>query len=234
MTTPLDDFKFSGDDLHQVHQFVINSLALYTNETIRTEKLDLRLVHETILEPTKFTDGSESFSPDGCTRVTCKLFKAALRAVTSFTEIKNGIGSDPIHQAQCDYVAFYSAEAVGLLSLFFQSCKLIPLERRPLRDASCCPSFLIGIAGPYMIISGAVLADRFIFQRLTDYIYLGGKPHLGDRLYEIAKVLTILKECIVELEQFYSGLPPVPNQFHRRSKPRLASSPSALPSYPPF
>jgi hypothetical protein len=85
-----------------------------------------------------------------------------------------------------------------------------------------------------MIISGAVLADRFISQHLTDYIYLGGKPHLGDRLYEIAKVLTILKECIVELEQFYSGLPPVPNQSHRRSKPRLASSPSALPSYPHF
>jgi len=120
MATPLDDFTFSGDDLRQVHQFVINSLALYANETIHMANLDLRLVHETLLESANFTD---AFSPNGCTRVTCKSLKVALRAVTSFTEIKNGIGeggSDPIHQAQCDYVAFYSAEAVGLLSLFFR------------------------------------------------------------------------------------------------------------------
>jgi len=159
MATPLDDFTFNGDDLRQVHRFVINSLAFYMNKTIRTENLNLALVHETILEPAKFTGASKSFVPDGCTRVTCKLFKAALRAVTSFTEIQNGIGEggwDPIHQAQCDYVAFYSAEAVGLLSLFFRvanhpfsasassRCILLSLiprwHCRPLHDRLWCRS----------------------------------------------------------------------------------------------
>ena len=85
-----------------------------------------------------------------------------------------------------------------------------------------------------MIISGAVFADRFISQHLTDYIYLGGKPHLGSRLYEIAKVLTILRECIIELEHFYVGFPPVPIQSKRQSKPPLAFSPSVSPSFPHF
>ena len=70
-----------------------------------------------------------------------------------------------------------------------------------------------------MIISGAVLADHFISQNLMDYIYLGGRPHLGEQLYEIAKVLMILRECIVELEQFYLGLPPVLIQSKWWSKP---------------
>jgi hypothetical protein len=103
----------------------------------------------------------------------------------------------------------------SLVYRLLELCEPIPsfdgLSREePLRDACCCPSFLVGIAGPFMIISSAVFADRFISQHLTDYIYLSGKPHLGNRLYEIAKVLTILRECIIELEHFYVGLPPVP------------------------
>ena len=126
MSAPLDDFKFSSDDLREVHKLVINSLSLYQNESLRKNDLnDFRLVHDDILESTVLGDG-HSFTPDGNTRVFCKLTKGlALRAVTSFTEIKNEIGeggSDPIHQAQCDYVAYYSAAVVGLLFfvLFFR------------------------------------------------------------------------------------------------------------------
>ncbi len=62
-----------------------------------------------------------------------------------------------------------------------------------------------------MIISGAVFADRFISQHLTEYIFLGGMPHLNSRLYEIARVLKTLKLCLHELKTFYGDLhPPAP------------------------
>ena len=40
----------------------------------------------------------------------------------------------------------------------------------PVRKACCCPAFLIAMAGPNIISSSAVFADRLIAQTLTDYI----------------------------------------------------------------
>lgn len=124
MTTPLNDFKFNSDDLCQVHKFVINSLAFYQNVDFYKKNLnDFWLVHDDILKSTILRN-RYSFTPDGNTWTSCKLSKGpALCAVTSFTKVRNGIGeggSNPIHQVQCDYVAYYSAEVVGLF--FFLSC----------------------------------------------------------------------------------------------------------------
>ena len=129
MTTRLDDFEFSSDDLRQVHKFIAKSLALYQNEDIRMVNLDdFHLVHKGILDLVKFQRKLKTFTPDGITRVACKSFKApALRAVISFTEIRNGTrkgGSNPIHQAQCDYVAFYSAEALHFFFFSFLCSEL--------------------------------------------------------------------------------------------------------------
>ena len=129
MTTRLDDFEFSSDDLRQVHKFIAKSLALYQNEDIRMVNLDdFHLVHKGILDSVKFQRKLKTFTPDGITRVACKSFKApALRAVISFTEIRNGTrkgGSNPIHQAQCDYVAFYCAEALHFFFFSFLCSEL--------------------------------------------------------------------------------------------------------------
>jgi hypothetical protein len=59
-----------------------------------------------------------------------------------------------------------------------------------------------------MIISGAVFADRFISQHLTEYFFLGGTAYLDKRLYEIARVLKTLKLCLNELKIFYGNLIP--------------------------
>ena len=108
---------------------------------------------------------------------------------------------------------------------------LIVFQREPIRNASCCPAFLIGIAGPYMIISGAVFADRFISQHLTEYIFLGGTPQLNERIYEITKVLKALKLCLGELDEFYANLAPTTLPLSRLGKPyqksqRLPPTPS--------
>jgi hypothetical protein len=59
-----------------------------------------------------------------------------------------------------------------------------------------------------LIISGAVFVDRFISQNLTDYLYLGGSPYIDTRVREIAKVLQVLKECLADLDRYYSELSP--------------------------
>ena len=58
-----------------------------------------------------------------------------------------------------------------------------------------------------MIISGAVFADRLISQYLTEYIFLGGTPQLNERIYEITKVLKVLKLCLGELDEFCKPSP---------------------------
>ena len=65
-----------------------------------------------------------------------------------------------------------------------------------------------------MSISGAIFTDRFVSQRLTDYVYLGavGMADFSSRLYEIAKLLQVLKVCITELREFYSTLLPNPSR----------------------
>jgi hypothetical protein len=47
----------------------------------------------------------------------------------------------------------------------------------------------------------------FISQHLTDYIYLGGLPHLGKRLDKIADILRILKASMIKLERSLSHSP---------------------------
>jgi len=81
----------------------------------------------------------------------------------------------------------------------------------PIRDASCCPAFIIRITGPYICIAGTVFADRFISQPLTEYIYVGGKPDISKRIYEIARLFSVLKDCLADLELYYSSLLPAPD-----------------------
>ena len=69
----------------------------------------------------------------------------------------------------------YFPEAVDFPFFFpcIQSSSSKPIlchwKRQPPQDA-CCPSFLSAIAGPCMIISGAILVDTFISQHLMDYM----------------------------------------------------------------
>ncbi|EGN94601.1 hypothetical protein SERLA73DRAFT_188573 [Serpula lacrymans var. lacrymans S7.3] len=62
-----------------------------------------------------------------------------------------------------------------------------------------------------MTISGAVFTDRFISQRLTENIYLGGGPRLNNQVYNVARALRLLKEGIADLHAYYSSLFPLPN-----------------------
>lgn len=70
---------------------------------------------------------------------------------------------------------------------------------------------MLAIAGPRFLVSGAVFADTFICQELTDYITLGSHPTHPDRgLRRVAQVLHALKECIQDLVVFYTNLADAP------------------------
>jgi serine/threonine protein kinase len=71
---------------------------------------------------------------------------------------------------------------------------------------------LVGIAGPYLTVTGAIFSDRLTTQRLTDYVYLG--PHLNrngrsgrdEGIHQVARVLRALEASTNLLRDFYLGL----------------------------
>ena len=109
---------------------------------------------------------------------------------------------------------------------------MILFQSQQLRAASCCPCFLIGISGCTMAVSGAVFADRFISQRLTDDIYLGGGPRLSDQVYKVASILRLLKNGISDLDSYYANLtlpaPLLPSSRSVRASRRAVVQPSSL------
>lgn len=98
----------------------------------------------------------------------------------------------------------------------------------------------MAIAGPRLLVTGAVFANTFIAQELTDYITLGSHPTDPDRgLRRVAQVLAALRECISDLSHFYDDLkfskapqkaPPV--RGSRFSQPQLADTSQYVPERP--
>ena len=95
--------------------------------------------------------------------------------------------------------------------------------------------------GPNIIVSGAVFADKIITQALTDYISVIPRPNRNNRSpfddagYRIAHLFHALKECINDLDAYYSQLvqtmtPPLVPQadgvFGRRPPARVSAGAS--------
>ena len=63
------------------------------------------------------------------------------------------------------------------------------------------------MAGPTLMVAGAVFANTFIAQRLTDWLALD--PHPTDHeegLRRVAQVFVAIRECVQDLDHFYSNL----------------------------
>jgi hypothetical protein len=76
------------------------------------------------------------------------------------------------------------------------------------RNACCCPTFILSVVGPYMMISGAVLVDKVIVQPFTDYIWLGGDPFYTDRVKVVANIFHWLSHALDALRTFYDRFEP--------------------------
>lgn len=68
------------------------------------------------------------------------------------------------------------------------------------------------MAGPNIIVSGAVFTDTLVSQCLTDFISviprlaLDGRSPLGSAVYRVARLFRALKSCLKDLDDYYSGL----------------------------
>ena len=118
MAEPLNKTTFTSTELRNAHQLIIDSVAFYADEKTRISKIQETLnvlVSPELFWNTEIPFGQRTFKPDGMMRCICQKFPRCDTGAFEFTEVKNGVGeahSDPIHQAQCDYVAYYSDEAV--------------------------------------------------------------------------------------------------------------------------
>ncbi|CAE6423706.1 unnamed protein product [Rhizoctonia solani] len=122
--------------------------------------------------------------------------------------MKNEIGtgsSDPSIQAAQSYTNFWSSTAV---EDWLNSC--------------CCPSILIGIAGPWMCILGAIFLDRPVVQPLTDFLWVGEDPVRPLELDNIARVFHSINQARDELEDYYeANNPPSPGKNNTSPFPYL-------------
>ncbi|KAF9024245.1 hypothetical protein BDZ89DRAFT_954897 [Hymenopellis radicata] len=101
-------------------------------------------------------------------------------------------GSDPSLQLSFLYAQYFCAP-----------------ERDALLKQSNCPSFLLGIAGPWIVICGAVLPHKTVVQRLSGYEW-----HACSRIDDDAQVLAAarrffaLRCAVAELAEYYRGVQP--------------------------
>ncbi|KAL5631181.1 hypothetical protein ACGC1H_006876 [Rhizoctonia solani] len=123
-------------------------------------------------------------------------------------EMKNEIGmgsSDPSIQAAQSYTRYWSDNTA-----------------RHWLNWCCCPSILIGIAGPWMCVFGAIFLDRPVIQPLTHFLWVGEDPARPSELGYIARVFDCISYARDELEHYYStSNPPSLGENTARAFPYL-------------
>ena len=126
MAEPINKAAFTGPELRKAHQLLIDFVGFYADEKTRISKIQEALnvlVSPELFWNTEIPYGQRTFKPDGTMRCICEKFPGRDTGAYEFTEVKNGVGeahSDPIHQAQCDYVAYYSDKAARLFFSFLR------------------------------------------------------------------------------------------------------------------
>ena len=97
-----------------------------------------------------------------------------------------------------------------------------------MRNNSCCPTFLVATAGAWLAVLGGVFTDKWIVQRLTDFVGTGlDTPFAEARCREMARTMYALRRNIERLEKYYEALDLHPNA-HKYVHP------SAFPSITTF
>ncbi|KAG2052546.1 hypothetical protein BDR06DRAFT_515094 [Suillus hirtellus] len=76
-----------------------------------------------------------------------------------------------------------------------------------LRSKCNCPTFLVAHAGPWLAVLGAVFTDKYIVQRLTDFIWIPARSALDDdQFLRIGRVLYALRKSVAQLRDWYDNV----------------------------
>ena len=93
-----------------------------------------------------------------------------------------------------------------------------------MRNNSCCPTFLVATAGAWLAVLGGVFTDKWIVQRLTDFVRTGlDTPFAEARCRQMARTMYALRRNIERLEKYYEALELHPDA-HKYSHPTFFPS----------
>ncbi|OJT09955.1 hypothetical protein TRAPUB_13565, partial [Trametes pubescens] len=98
---------------------------------------------------------------------------------------------------------------------------------KPFRDVSCCPCLLVAIAGPNIMVGGAVYAEQIIATSFTSYISIapldvpGPRPMYDAAIWRAARLMRALKQATVALDEHYAAVTQALNVASARSADRL-------------
>ncbi|KIY44873.1 hypothetical protein FISHEDRAFT_77093 [Fistulina hepatica ATCC 64428] len=72
------------------------------------------------------------------------------------------------------------------------------------RCKSCCPAFIISIAGPWITISGGVFTDKIVVQRLSHLVWCStASTFESEHVYRVARLFYALRMAISNLAKWY-------------------------------
>ncbi|KAG2030090.1 hypothetical protein BDR03DRAFT_879240 [Suillus americanus] len=129
-------------------------------------------------------------------------------AVEEKNEFGDG-GSDPSVQASFSFVH-------------------VTREHAELRLKCNGPTFLVAHAGPWLAVLGAVFTEKYIVQRLTDFIWIPAHSALDDdQFLRIWRVLHALRESVARLTDWYKCV------LECNEPPYDASNPTVRPRFYP-
>ncbi|KAK0203313.1 hypothetical protein DFS33DRAFT_1474383 [Desarmillaria ectypa] len=95
------------------------------------------------------------------------------------------------------------------------------------RNATCCPTFILAVAGPWMAVFGAVFTDKLIVEPLTDHIRVVDLNLNSPHYRRIARLFHVLRTCLASLADYWDTLVipsvPVTSAIHPRYFPHVNS-----------
>ncbi|KZV94011.1 hypothetical protein EXIGLDRAFT_673499, partial [Exidia glandulosa HHB12029] len=185
---------FESNDIRSARELIAASAKFFRDEAAFQQAIAKPLEH--FLGPYSASKYSTYYLPKHSFECDChRRTPETDGALSLIGELKNGIGegeSDPFEQAAavCCRMAIHVDESV-----------------RQMRLRTCMPCFLLAMTGTHLAVGGAVLADRYIVGRFTDYISLipldhGDDPEL-ERIEIIVRTLRSLRICLDELDKWY-------------------------------
>ncbi|KAG8685839.1 hypothetical protein FRC08_012883 [Ceratobasidium sp. 394] len=199
-----------SSDLDEMEELLIAAQNTYPVEADRISAIKDSL--ETLLDADIILEEIAKWRANGVIKTGRRAVPGLPRAYTVIIEVKNEIGtgdSDPSVQAAESYAHYWSNK---------------PMQS--LLNISCCPSFLIAIAGPWMCILGAVFVQKVVVHPLTDFLWMGCESHDADRLCNLTRTFCALRQSIHDLKEYYHSLPKRPDEDLGRFFPYIRQFPA--------
>ncbi|EKM50342.1 uncharacterized protein PHACADRAFT_264967 [Phanerochaete carnosa HHB-10118-sp] len=187
------------DDTHQPPEGVIvstlelmkNASAIATSEAARSGSTRKMLGKLLNLPAVQTVDRNKN-SPDHVMICSCRQLSgtAALAIIEEKAEL--GTSGEGSVQGSFSYMSHWAS----------------PDQKQLVQNCSA-PSFIISIAGPWLVVCGAIITSQVIVHRLTDYIWLGYSRNIDDaRVVQIARIFNGIRDAVEGLVEFYHGLSP--------------------------